>query len=388
MNLNATRLDLNLQPMSIPLPLTNRSIALANAAASNYASPAKSQQIRLNTLAVLVMNDFLGLLQVQTDVAKGDSWGKMAALMDTADLVLPAFGTLECRPVVGPVHWNETRGNETSEFQPLYGQNQTGQKQTGQNQTAHVPAEVWSDRIGFVMIQIDEEHKLAELLGFTATVETEEFPLSQLQPMTALVDRLEALQPATFSIPVLRSSFSTVKNTLTNTLTNTVEPAVTRISDWFHETLEAGWQTVESLALPPAFAFRLREPAEGDAPFRICRGKVINLDLNSTLVRSVPRQVSLIVSIQPSFNSADSSGTDSDRVPETQVTLSFYPIRPNLTLPLFHAAIRDDAGVVHYEADAEAGDEFLEFEFNCGADEQFDVRISGEDFQVIERFGN
>ena len=131
-------------------------------------------------------------------------------------------------------------------------------------QTAHVPAEVWTDRIGFVMIQIDEDQKVAELLGFTPIVETEEFPLSQLQPMTALVDRLEALQPATFSIPVLRSSFSTPKNTLANavisTVTNIVEPTVTRISDWFHETLEGGWQSVESLALPPAFAFRLREP--------------------------------------------------------------------------------------------------------------------------------
>ncbi len=373
MNLNANRLDLNLQLMSIPLPLTNRSIALANAAASNYASPAKSQQIRLNTLAVLVVNDFLGLLQVQTDVKQGDSWGKMAALMDTADLVLPAFGKLECRPMVGPVRWNETRWDDAHEFQPPH----------WQNETAHVPAEVWTDRIGFVMVQIDEEHKLAELLGFTATVEMEAFPLSQLQPMTALVDRLEALQPATFSIPALRSSFSTVKNTLTHTLTNTVQPTVTRISDWFHETLEAGWQTVESLALPPAFAFRLREPSEGDASFRICRGKVINLDLENALVRSVSRQVSLIVSIQPSFDS-----TDPNRVPETQVTLSFYPISPNLTLPLFHAAIRDDAGVVHYEADAEASDEFLEFEFNCGANEQFEVLISGADFQVIERFGN
>ena len=100
-------------------------------------------------------------------------------------------------------------------------------------------------------------------------------------------------------------------------------------------------------------------------------------------MRSVPRQVSFIVSIQPSFNN-----TDPDSVPETQVTVSFYPISPNLTLPLFHAAIRDDAGVVHYEGDAAAGDEFLEFEFNCGADEQFDVVLSGEDFQVIERFGN
>ena len=100
-------------------------------------------------------------------------------------------------------------------------------------------------------------------------------------------------------------------------------------------------------------------------------------------MRSVPHQISLIISIQPSFNS-----TDPNRVPETQVTLSFYPINPNLTLPLFQAAIRDDAGVVHYEGNAEAGDEFSEFEFNCGADEQFEGLISGSDFQISETFGN
>lgn len=376
MNVNEPCLNLNLSPMSIPLPLTQRSIALANAAALKYASPEKSQQIRLNTLAILAMNDFLGWLQVPTDVAKGDSWGKLAALMDTADLVLPGLGTLECRPIVGPVRWNESSGDEGH-------LDQASEPTPWKSQTAHVPAEVWDDRIGFVMIQIDEEHKLAELLGFTQTVETEAFPLSQLQPMTALIDRLEALQPKTFSIPVLRSSFSTLTNTLTSTLAQTVEPAVARISDWFHETLEAGWQTVESLSLPPAFAFRLREPADRDASFRICRGKVINLDLENVMVRSVPRQVSLVVSIQPSFDSADP-----ESLPETQVTLSFYPTIPNLTLPPFHAAIRDDAGVVHYEGDAAAIDEFLEFEFNCGADEEFEVLISGADFNVSERFRN
>ena len=105
-------------------------------------------------------------------------------------------------------------------------------------------------------------------------------------------------------------------------------------------------------------------------------------------MRSVPRQVSLIVSIQPTFSNPDPNNPDTDRVPETQVTVSFYPIIPNLTLPLFHAATRDDAGVVHYEGNAEAGDEFLEFEFNCGADEQFEVLISGSDFQISETFGN
>jgi hypothetical protein len=193
--------------------------------------------------------------------------------------------------------------------------------------------------------------------------------------MTALVDRLESLQTQTKTspIPAIRSKFQR--------LASQVDQSVTRLGDWFAETLEAGWQSIDSITLAPAFAFRLREPAPplGEtANFRICRGKVINLDVENALTRSIPRQVSLIVGIQPITSAAG--------IPENQVTLSFYPVNPELSLPLFHAAIRDEAGVVHYEGDAEMGDEFLEFEFNCGGNEQFDLVISGDDFQIVESF--
>ncbi len=357
---------MNLNLTSIPLPITPGTIALANSAASHYSSPAKSQQIRLNTLAILVMNDFLNLLQVKTDVKQGDSWGKLAALMDTADLVLPDFGKLECRPIAGPVN-----------LDPVNLKPPTGLK------TVHVPAEVWDDRIGFVMIQIDEAQQMAELLGFVQTVATEDVPLDRLQPMTALVDRLEALQPQTVRspIPAIRSRLGHVVDNL--------DQSMTRLGDWFHETLEAGWQSIDSITLAPAFAFRLREPLreplQGTTPsrsedttFRICRGKVINLDVENALTRSIPRQVSLIVSIQPITAAAG--------LPETQVTLSFYPVSPELSLPVFHAAIRDEVGVVHYEGDAEPGDEFLEFEFSCGGGERFDLVLSGLEFQIVESF--
>jgi Protein of unknown function (DUF1822) len=353
---------MNLNAMSIPLPITPGTIALAKTAASHYSSPEKAQQIRLNTLAVLVMNEFLNLLQVKTDLSQGDSWSKLAALMDTADLVLPDFGRLECRPIAGPVDFDHTDWAKT----------------------AHIPAEVWDDRIGFVIIQIDEAHQLAELLGFVTTVETEDFPLAELQPMTALIDRLEALQTQAQTassrispIPAIRSRFGQFVSTL--------DQSITRLGDWFQEglqdRLQVGWQSIESLTLAPAFAFRLREPAQPNSEegtFRICRGKVINLDVEKALTRSIPRQVSLIVSLQPSTSPAD--------IPETQVTLSFYPVHPDLALPTFHAAIRDQTGVVHYEGDAEPGDEFLEFEFNCDGGEQFDLVLSGSEFEIIESF--
>jgi hypothetical protein len=348
---------MTLNRISIPLPIPQDSIALAMVAASQYSSPDKSQQIRLNTLAVLVMNDFLNLLQVKTAVTLGDSWGKMAALMDTADLVLPDFGKLECRPVKGFVHLDAL---DVSQDSPKF---------------VHVPAEVWDDRIGFVVIQIDEENHRAELLGFTVAVDTEAFAIADLQAMTALVDRLESLQPqmATSGIPAIRSKFQT--------LTHRVDQSVTRLGDWFAETLEAGWQSIERMTLAPAFAFRFREPAAAfgeAATFRICRGKVINLDVENALTRSNPRQVSLIVGIQPS--------TSPSGIPEHQVTLSFYPVNPDLSLPLFQAAVRDETGVVHYEGAVALGDEFLEFEFNCGGDESFDLVISSDEFQIVESF--
>jgi Protein of unknown function (DUF1822) len=360
---------MNLNVTSIPLPLTPAAIALANTAAAHYSSPQKSQQIRLNTLAILVMNDFLNLLQVKTDVKQGDSWGKLAALMDTADLVLPDFGKLECRPIAGSVNLDLVNLDPVNLKPPVW------------PKTVHVPAEVWDDRIGFVMIQIDEAQQMAELLGFAQTVATEDFPLDQLQPMTALVDRLEALQPQT-----ARSPIPAIRLRLGNVVDN-LDRSMTRLGDWFHETLEAGWQSIETITLAPAFAFRLREPLREsrneDATFRICRGKVINLDVGHdvderALTRSIPRQVSLIVSIQPITAAAG--------IPETQVTLSFYPVSPELSLPVFHAAIRDEGGVIHYEGDAEPGDEFLEFEFSCGGGDRFDLVLSGSEFQIVESF--
>ena len=80
--------------------------------------------------------------------------------MDSADLKIDVLGKLECRPVVP---------NEN---------------------ICYVPSEVWSDRVGYVVVEIDEEAKKAILFGFVEQIETNELPLAQLPDIDNLVDLL------------------------------------------------------------------------------------------------------------------------------------------------------------------------------------------------------
>lgn len=80
--------------------------------------------------------------------------------MDSADLKIDVLGKLECRPVLP---------NEN---------------------ICYVPSEVWSDRVGYVVVEIDEEAKKAILFGFVEQIETNELPLAQLPDIDNLVDLL------------------------------------------------------------------------------------------------------------------------------------------------------------------------------------------------------
>jgi hypothetical protein len=81
-------------------------------------------------------------------------------LMDSADLKIDVLGKLECRPVLP---------NEN---------------------ICYVPSEVWSDRVGYVVVEIDEEAKKAILFGFVEQIKTNELPLAQLPDIDNLVDLL------------------------------------------------------------------------------------------------------------------------------------------------------------------------------------------------------
>jgi hypothetical protein len=205
----------------LPLPITSRSKDTAQRFSQGQSTPEKSRQVQLNTLAVCVVRDYLELMAIDVDLSQSDSWNRgMQTVLDTADIMLPGLGRVECRPLV----------------QPLESLNSSS--------TCTVPIEVQADRIGYVVVQISEDEQVANILGFSPTVAGETLTLKQLQPIEALIDLIPEPIP------------------------NLIASALRPLSQWFSDLVTTGWETLDTL-LPnqPVLAFRDRYQ----------RGKVIHL---------------------------------------------------------------------------------------------------------------
>ena len=155
----------SLMTVSIPIAATERQ--QAEEFARQQPTPEKSDQIYRNTLAVVVTHRYLQMLAISSELARSHSWDRMERwLGNIADLYIPEVkGYLECRPVC--------KGDER----------------------CFVPEEVQRDRIGYVVVQLDEPYRNGILLGFMPEVSVTELPLSYLQPLDALIDRLTLPRP-------------------------------------------------------------------------------------------------------------------------------------------------------------------------------------------------
>jgi hypothetical protein len=320
-----------IEQFALPLPITQTARQQAVQFAREQPTPHKAEQVRLNTLAVCVVNDYLQMMGIPTDLSVSDSWNPVTRLCsDVADLEVVGVGRLECRPV--------------------------GMHQ----QTCPVPPEVWSDRIGYVVVQIDEAANQAMVLGFTQTAETEELPVSQLQPVEALIDRLE--QP-------MQSVAAAISSVAGRTRVH--------LSQWLTNIFDSGWQTVESLLNPTqpdlAFSFRSADSLvvdEEPAETGIRRAKLIDFG-----VQFPDTSVVLVVELKP---------TSDER---TEILLQVYPGSDRTYLPpLLELTVLDESGLVFLEAQARSADDYLQLEFNGLQGEQFSVRVALGDASFIADF--
>ena len=206
------------------------------------ATPEKSQQVLLNSLAVSFVSFYLECMGFETDLAASDSWNPIQqTLMDVADLYIEKLGKLECRPVL-----------ENAEF-------------------VDVPPEVKSNRIGYIVVQISESLQSAKLLGFVQEVLTDELPISQLQPLENFLTYLERLETQK-----TQSSHQNVIN----------------LKRWFEDIFESGWEAIESIFLTePAWQFRSAEKV---------RAKLINFGKTAN-----HSSVGIVVKASPDENNCD-----------------------------------------------------------------------------------
>lgn len=296
--------------LAISLPITPHYRRLAADFAREQPTTEKAEKVLLNTLAVLVVNDCLQMLGFSTELAASDSWNpavRMAA--DIADMVVIGKGRLECRPI--------RKGEEY----------------------CRIPLEVWAERIGYVVVEIDEDLLAGKVLGFVPEVRGERVAIAQLQPIEALLKKLH----------------ETADNPLVN------------LSQWWDNIFDASWQQVESLLNPQqtqiAFSFRNRK---AESTQGVKRGKLIELGDN---------YLSLILEIQPENNGA------------IDIRLMLHPTGKFTTLPpSIRLTLLDEFGKKLIETQARTADNYLQLQFSGEAGERFSVKVTLGDASITEHF--
>lgn len=287
--------------LELALPIPQFAFQMADRFAARLPQ-SKTAQVRQNTIAVSVVENYLHLMGIASDRAASDSANLVMQLSaDIADLMIPNAGRLECRPILPNA------------------------------QTCIIPPEVWEDRIGYVVVRIDEAQQQASLLGFVRRVEAEELPIAHLQPIETLLDHLDRLlHPAS---------------------------AVT-LSQWLQGAIETGWQSIESLLNPPQWAFR------GEPSAATRRGKSIALG-NHAIVLSIEL-----------LPTAD----------EIEILLQVHPLDAPTLPPQLDLTILDDEETVFLEARSQQADDFLQLRFSGRAGERFKVQLAIEQSSVTEEF--
>jgi hypothetical protein len=313
-----------LDNFALTLPITQLARRTAQEFAQQQPTPAKAQQVLLNTLSVWVVNDYLELISINADKTLSDSWNAVIRLCaDVADLKLPGVGRLECRPLHLQQHM------------------------------CYFPPETWEERVGYVVVQIDESLQEAKLLGFVPSVATEELPLSELQPLEYLIAHLEQIQQ------------------------NQIMRAV-NLRSWLSGKFEPGWQTVTSLGNAPymraAYAFRSSDTVpqnifdQQEAFAR--RAKLIDLG-----IKIANQSVVLIVEVRPEVNQ------------QTSVRLQLHPKNNEFyLLPGVQMTVLDESETVFLEAQARSADNYIQLQFQGEPGERFSVKVSLNELSIKEYF--
>ncbi|MBT9313665.1 DUF1822 family protein [Leptothoe kymatousa] len=297
--------------VAVPLPIPKAARQMADKFAAEQPSMEKANQVRHNTLAVWVMHDYCNILGIETDLKNSDSWNKTTRLMaNVADLVLPGIGRLECRPVLA----NATH--------------------------CSFPAETWTLRIGYGVVELSDNFQTARLLGFVPVVEKETLALRELSTPEAMIDHLHRCNQSE-----------------TVTVGERLSEVMAPLSQWFDKIfepgwIEAGWQTVDMLfettQLTPAFTVRnsLFRQLKQEPEIGVRKGKLIDLSL-----RLGREQLLLLIQLQ------------SKTVDEIHIGVQVYPVSRPYLPPNLELRILEMSGQVFMQAQARQADNYIQLQF-------------------------
>jgi hypothetical protein len=271
-------------------------------------STCKSEQVYLNTLAVYAVNYYLQCLGFSTALESSDSWNPvMQALADVADLTIENYGRLECRPI------------DISAT------------------TVEIPPEVWQDRMGYLVVELDELLESARLLGFLKQVDTTVVQLEELQPLDQLSTYLDQFR----------------------------QPVKVHLSQWLTGLFTTGWQDLEAI-LPnrqtePMLAFR-------NAPEAVTRSRRIELEQGKAAIATT-------VTLNPTSEQ------------DMEIQVEVVPIDGQHYLPVnLQITLLDDQGNIVIDAQAREENQRMRLEFDGTIGDQFSLKLAIGQFSVTEDF--
>ncbi|NEP54076.1 MAG: DUF1822 family protein, partial [Moorea sp. SIO3C2] len=279
--------------LAFSVPITRDWYQLAETFSQEQHEPDKAQDVYLNTLAVYAVNFYLQCLEVETDLPGSDSSNPaLRSLMNVSDLIVKDWGKLECRPVLPG------------------------------DLVCHIPPESRQDRVGYVVVEINQPSNQAKLLGFAKTAVEGSLEISKIQSLEQLIKQLP--EP----LPELESN-------------------VVNLREWFKGNFEVGWQSLSDLLSPQQLrpAFRNTEDQQE-------RAKLIDLfDLGLELAGN---PVVLIITIRKIDKETAS------------VRAQIYPKGEALTLPPnLKLSVLTATGDIFTEVTARSNDEFIQYQFDA-----------------------
>jgi hypothetical protein len=308
------------EPLTFTSSLTSSFKRHAQVFSREQRNADKARQVYLNTLAVQAVHFYCECMEIKTDLESGESWNPVTrSLMDVADLAIAGKGRLECRPALP--------GEEV----------------------CLLPAEVQEDRLGYVVVAIDEDAHEATLLGFSPVFKSK-LSIHQLASLDDLLDVLvDEVQVAAAELSV--GAFgSAVSN-------------IVHLGQWFSNLFDEPWQE-PTLVLKASYR-SASATQEDEAAVSRRRAKLLKLgDYNVALVLQVMQlpneDVGIVLRIRP---------VDSSVLPQ------------GLDLRLL-----DDSQKVVLETCTGRADNAKELEFEIGRGEVFSVRLSLDEIAVTEHF--
>ena len=276
----------------------------------------KAREVYLNTLAVSVGSTYLNAIGWCTSLEASDSWNPTAqTIMNTADLYLPSYGKLECRIVL-----------------------------SGESEVSF-PPEVWSSRIGYLVIMLEESLQTAKVIGFLRQVEQQQVRLTRLESLS--------------KFPAYLTQQKRLELRITNNL-----------NSWISGAMSHGWQQLDELFRPLAtLNFRSKDLSHsGSSTASASRVKSVEIG------KDVKYAIAIILNIQ----SLDSQ--------EFNIALKVSNCEVESYLPEgLELVIADRAG--HPIMIAQANQtETIEFCFSGELSESFALELSLAEESLIENF--